>query len=80
MYIKNYWRRPDDSRKTGGKEDQGRKVDARYVTAHAPTQGADAGMYDAFSEIHKFSTIFFLLVNFDIQRSCSIKKIAISYS
>ena len=30
---------------------------ARYVTAHAPTQGADAGMYDAFSEIHKFSTV-----------------------
>ena len=30
---------------------------ARYVTAHAPTQGADAGMYDAFSEIHKLSTV-----------------------
>merc|ERR1712107_758967 len=28
----------------------------RYVTAQPPTQGADAGMYDAFSEIHKFST------------------------
>ena len=27
-YVKNYWRRrPDDSRETGGKEDQGRKVD-----------------------------------------------------
>ena len=31
-------------------------VTARYVTAHAPTQGADAGMYDASSEIHKLST------------------------
>ena len=25
---------------------------ARYVTAQPPTQGADAGMYDASSEIH----------------------------
>ena len=30
---------------------------ARYVTAQPPTQGADAGMYDASSEIHKLSTI-----------------------
>ena len=29
---------------------------ARYVTAQPPTQGADAGMYDASSEIHKLST------------------------
>ena len=30
---------------------------ARYVTAQPPTQGADAGMYDASSEIHKLSTV-----------------------
>ena len=29
---------------------------ARYVTAQPPTQGADAGMYDASSEIYKLST------------------------
>ena len=35
---------------------------AQYVNCAAANSGADAGMYDASSEIYKLSTVFFRLL------------------